>query len=455
MAHDDSYLNELGELIPYDAKSDLAIVCAGVQNKPVEELDPENFDTFCSFGSLKAAYHAAGAVCDAVDAVSKGHYRNAFCAIRPPGHHAGRTGQTADAPSQGFCLINNVAIGAFFAHAAAGFDKVAVFDFDVHHGNGTQDILASNEHFLFISIHVFDEKKYFFPGTGTVADNQDNVLNVPLKRHSGSNTYQQAFNEKVIPKLEQFRPQLIMLSAGFDGHKDDPTKGLRLSAKDFFYITTKIMEVADRCCDGRIVSVLEGGYDVCARTNALQDSVRAHLAALIGRAAATSAMRSSPSSSPTPAAPTATAVPGPVVTARPHSPRPHSPRPPTESPASPRARSPPALLEPLYLSSEKLSLADPAPSSPVHDAPPLEAYEDGSADEDGAGSGEFDDDTADDEAAASNGASGSAGTSASTGPMEITEPDVEPGIIYAGCPPAEDEPPPLSPAPPVADAAYT
>ena len=247
----------------------------------IKELDPENFDTFLTWGSWSALTKAAGTVCAAVDAVTQGRCRNAFCAIRPPGHHAGRNGETENTSSQGFCLINNVAIGATYAVEALGYKRVAVVDFDVHHGNGTEEILDGLPNYLFISIHVYDEKKYFYPGTGSADEGSENVLNVPLKRHAGSSAYFQEFEGKVIPRLEAFDPELIFLSAGFDGHRDDPIKGLRLCTKDYYTLTRRLMDVADEHCGGRLVSVLEGGYDTSPRTQALRNSAKAHVLALM------------------------------------------------------------------------------------------------------------------------------------------------------------------------------
>ena len=244
-------------------------------------MDPENFDTFLTWGSWSALTKAAGVVCAAIDAVSTGRCKNAFCAIRPPGHHAGRTGETENTSSQGFCLINNVAIGATYAVEELGYKRVAVVDFDVHHGNGTEEILDGEEGYLFISIHVYDEKKYFYPGTGSADEGSDNVLNVPLRRHAGSSAYLQEFEGKVIPRLEAFDPQLILLSAGFDGHRDDPIKGLRLCTKDYYTITQRLLDVAEAHCGGKLVSVLEGGYDTSPRTQALQNSAKAHVLALM------------------------------------------------------------------------------------------------------------------------------------------------------------------------------
>lgn len=291
--HEGPYLDYIREIMPLAPGDPPAVVCAGVAADAAghaDELDPENFDTFVTWGSWAAARRAAGAVLGAIDAVSSRECRNAFCAVRPPGHHAGRHGQTDGAPSQGFCIINNVAIGAMYAVAAMNYERVAVVDFDVHHGNGTQDILGSDDpaaqrRFLFVSIHAYDERKYFFPGTGAAGDGPANVLNVPLRRHSGTAAYLHALETVVVPRLDAFRPHLLLLSAGFDGHKDDPTRGLRLDAHDYYRITQLLLGVAQRHCSGRVVSVLEGGYDTSPKTLALVHCVRYHLMALMNQQA--------------------------------------------------------------------------------------------------------------------------------------------------------------------------
>ena len=281
--HDEEYIKTIQSSLPVYPINPPAIFCPGAAGIKSEELDPENFDTFLTWGSWMAAKRAAGIVCAAIRAVSAGECKNAFCAIRPPGHHAGRTGETENTSSQGFCLINNVAIGATYAVEELGYKRVAVVDFDVHHGNGTQDILGGKEGFLFISIHVYDEKKYFYPGTGNAGDGPDNVLNVPLKRHTGSSAYLQEFEGKVIDRLKQFKPQLLLISAGFDAHKDDPIRGLKLCTNDFYIITRMLLKVGKKYCTDRVVSVLEGGYDTNPKTNALQISAHSHVLALMGQ----------------------------------------------------------------------------------------------------------------------------------------------------------------------------
>lgn len=238
------------------------------------------FDTFASAHSLEAAYGAAAAAEHGVDLALGGGVRRVFCCVRPPGHHAGREGQTENAPTQGYCLINNVAIAAVHARERYGAERVAVVDFDVHHGNGTQDILSGRPGFLFVSIHVYDNVEYFFPHTGSAAENvEGNILNVPVARFFPRSKYVETFRSKIIPALREFRPSLLMLSAGFDAHRNDPSNGLLLLEDDFYTITAALTEAADELgCP--VVSVLEGGYDTRHRTNGLQRSLRAHLMAL-------------------------------------------------------------------------------------------------------------------------------------------------------------------------------
>ncbi|MBI5163516.1 MAG: histone deacetylase family protein [Magnetospirillum sp.] len=230
-------------------------------------IDP---DTVLSRGSGEAALCAAGAVVAAVDAVLGDQVRNAFCAVRPPGHHAER-----DA-AMGFCLFNNAAIGALHAREAHGLQRVAVVDFDVHHGNGTQHIFWDEPGMLYCSTH----QEHAYPNTGFVEETggQGRMVNVPLPAGSGSDLFRQAFDEIIIPKLDAFRPQIILISAGFDAHASDPLAHLRLKTADFGWATARLMEVAARHAERRIVSVLEGGYDL----NALAASAREHVRTLMG-----------------------------------------------------------------------------------------------------------------------------------------------------------------------------
>ncbi len=226
-------------------------------------------DTVVSPGSREAALRAAGGVCAAVDAVLSGEARNAFCAVRPPGHHA----ETARA--MGFCLFNNVAVGAAHARAVHGIRRIAVFDFDVHHGNGTQDIFWNEPDLFYVSTH----QSPLYPGTGMADETgtAENILNVPLHAHAGSPEYRHAVTAAVLPALSAFEPELLMISAGFDAHRSDPLAALQLNESDFAWTTVKLAQLASDLCRGRIVSTLEGGYDL----NALAESCAAHVKELM------------------------------------------------------------------------------------------------------------------------------------------------------------------------------
>ena len=229
-------------------------------------LDP---DTAMSAGSAEAALRAAGAVIDAVNRVMRGECNNAFCAVRPPGHHAERD------RAMGFCLFNNVAIGALHARKVHGLKRVAVVDFDVHHGNGTQSIFFDEIELFYASTH----QSPLYPGTGMASEKgvADNILNVPLPPHAGSKEFRAAFSDTVLPALESFAPQFVFISAGFDAHRGDPLGEMELTEDDFGWATSEICAVAGRCCQGRVVSALEGGYDL----DALARSAAAHVRALM------------------------------------------------------------------------------------------------------------------------------------------------------------------------------
>ena len=226
-------------------------------------------DTVMSNGSAEAAARAAGAACMAVDAVMEGWARTAFAAVRPPGHHA--------EPSRpmGFCLFNNVAVAALHARARWGVQRVAVVDFDVHHGNGTQAMFAADPDLFYASSHQSPS----FPGTGQATDRgvADNIVNVPLHPRDGSAAFRTAWADIVLPALDRFAPGLLIVSAGFDAHAADPLAQLRLETPDFAWITEQLVAVADRHCGGRVVSVLEGGYDL----DALAASAAVHVRALM------------------------------------------------------------------------------------------------------------------------------------------------------------------------------
>ena len=226
-------------------------------------------DTAMSAGSIEAALRASGSVVAAVDEVHAGRLRNVFCAVRPPGHHAER------ARAMGFCLFNNVAVGALHARAVHGYKRIAIVDFDVHHGNGTQDIFWSDIDAFYASSH----QSPFYPGTG-YADERGvagNILNLPLRAGSGSREFRAAYEYDILPALQNFAPDFIFISAGFDAHRDDPLAELELIESDFSWVTRAICEIAQGCCGSRVVSVLEGGYDL----EALARSAAAHVRALM------------------------------------------------------------------------------------------------------------------------------------------------------------------------------
>lgn len=228
-------------------------------------IDP---DTVLSPASGDAALRSVGAAIAAVDAVIAGEATNAFCAVRPPGHHAepGR--------GMGFCLFNNVAIAAAHARHVCQVERVAIVDFDVHHGNGTQAAFWSDPSVMFASSHEYP----FYPGTGAEDERgQGNIYNVPLNAMSGSSEFRKGMERSVLPALEDFDPGLLIISAGFDAHARDPLASIQLDDEDFAWITRKLVNIAGEHCDGRIVSSLEGGYDL----EALSTSVSAHVTELM------------------------------------------------------------------------------------------------------------------------------------------------------------------------------
>jgi acetoin utilization deacetylase AcuC-like enzyme len=245
-----------------------ALLCE-VLDIPVDGQRRLDADTAMNGDSAEAALRAAGAVCAAVDAVMRTDAARAFCAVRPPGHHA------TPSHAMGFCLFNSVAVGAAHAVEAHGLQRVAVIDFDVHHGNGTQDIFWDEPRVMYASSH----QRGLYPGTGTPDERgRGNVFNMPLPEGCAGPLFRRAWSEKLLPEIDAFRPQLLMISAGFDAHRLDPLAGLMLEAGDYAWITTELAAIADRHAKGRIVSSLEGGYSLTA----LRDCSVAHVKALAG-----------------------------------------------------------------------------------------------------------------------------------------------------------------------------
>ncbi len=226
-------------------------------------------DTSMSPGSGEAALRAAGAVCAAVDAVADGVAKTAFCAARPPGHHA------EPAQAMGFCLFNNIVVGAHQARSVHGLQRIAVIDFDVHHGNGTQAMFERDKNLFYGSTH----QSPFYPGTGHPSETgiARNIVNAPLAAHAGSAEFRTAMEDNILPALDAFAPSLLMISAGFDAHMRDPLAQIQLTDDDFAWVTGRLCEVAEEHGEGRVVSVLEGGYDL----EALASGVAAHLKVLM------------------------------------------------------------------------------------------------------------------------------------------------------------------------------
>jgi len=225
-------------------------------------------DTIVSPGSKKATLDAVGSIVTAIDGVQNKEFHNAFCAVRPPGHHAEKN------KAMGFCIYNNVAVGAHYLLEKYKFNKVAIIDFDVHHGNGTQDIFYDNKKVLYISTHQYP----YYPGSGGEKEKgkHNNIFNIPLPAGTTSEEYLNAY-EFVLKRIEEFKPEFILFSAGFDAHKDDPLAQLQLTSKDFYDLTKRTLNLAKLYCEGKVVSILEGGYDL----KALQESTEMHVSALL------------------------------------------------------------------------------------------------------------------------------------------------------------------------------
>ena len=225
-------------------------------------------DTVVSPGSKEATKDAVGSIITAIDGVQQKEFKNAFCAVRPPGHHAEKD------KAMGFCIYNNVAVGANYLIEKYKYNRVAIIDFDVHHGNGTQDIFYDNEKVLYISTHQYP----YYPGSGSEKETGkfNNILNIPLEAGTTAEQYLNAY-ENVLKKLKEFKPEFLLFSAGFDAHINDPLAQLRLGSEDFYHLTKRTLQISKSLCNGNVVSILEGGYDL----KALQESTQRHVDALI------------------------------------------------------------------------------------------------------------------------------------------------------------------------------
>ena len=252
LCHNEHYVTELRHVAP---KSGMVYI---------------DGDTSMSPGTWEAVMRGVGGAVAATDAVMTGAHGNAFVAVRPPGHHAEK------ATPMGFCFFDNAAIAARYAQRKYGIARAAVIDFDVHHGNGTQDIFWADKSVMYCSTHQMP----LFPGTGAAGERgeHDTIVNAPLKSEDGGLQFRSAFENRILPHLKKFAPELIIISAGFDAHFRDPLASLNLKAEDFGWVTQKLMDVASASAGGRIVSVLEGGYDL----QGLKESVAAHVTALMG-----------------------------------------------------------------------------------------------------------------------------------------------------------------------------
>ena len=225
-------------------------------------------DTVVSPGSKQATFDAVGSIITAIDGVENKEFKNGFSICRPPGHHSEK------GKAMGFCIFNNVAVGANYLIKKYKYKKIAIIDFDVHHGNGTQDIFYNNEKVLYISTHQYP----FYPGSGSNKEKgkYNNILNIPLPAGTNSRQYFDAY-EHVLKKLKEFKPEFVLFSAGFDAHKDDPLAQLQLNSKDYYEITKRTLNCTKGDCNGKVVSILEGGYDL----NALKESTENHINALL------------------------------------------------------------------------------------------------------------------------------------------------------------------------------
>ena len=248
----------------HDAKY-IDLVKKSFPSKGFSSLDG---DTIISPGSKEATFDAAGSIIAAIDGIQNKEFKNAFASVRPPGHHCNQN------KAAGFCILNNIAIGAKYLLNKYKYKKIAIIDFDVHHGNGTQDIFYENESVLFISTHQYP----YYPGSGSEQEKGkfNNIYNIPLPAGTNSEEYFNAF-EHALKRLREFKPEFVLISAGFDAHKDDPLAQIKLETEDFYNITKRILETSKKYCNGKVVSILEGGYDL----QALKDSTKRHVDALI------------------------------------------------------------------------------------------------------------------------------------------------------------------------------
>ena len=235
---------------------------------PVKGFSSLDGDTIISPGSKEATFEAASSIITAIDGIQNKEFKNAFCSVRPPGHHCNQN------KAAGFCILNNVAIGAKYLLKKYKYKRVAIIDFDVHHGNGTQDIFYENQNVLFISTHQFP----YYPGSGSEQEKgkYNNIYNVPLPAGTNSEEYLNAF-EFALKRLKEFKPEFVLISAGFDSHIKDPLAQFKLETEDFYTITERILKTSKSFCNGKVVSILEGGYDL----EALRDSTKRHVDALI------------------------------------------------------------------------------------------------------------------------------------------------------------------------------
>jgi len=263
LARDQAPLGQVADALLVHPEAHLVALEAA---SPASGLVAVDADTMLSPGSLRAAWRAVGAGIAAVDAVLDRRVANAFCAVRPPGHHA----ETATA--MGFCLFNSAAIAARHAQRRRGLDRVAIVDWDVHHGNGTQEIFWNDASVMYCSTHEMP----LYPGTGARDERgeHDTIVNAPLRAGDDGSAFRAAFEGAILPRLESFAPELIIISAGFDAHRRDPLANLELGEADFEWATRRLMEIANRYAGGRVVSMLEGGYDLIGLGRSVEVHVR-------------------------------------------------------------------------------------------------------------------------------------------------------------------------------------